>query len=100
MRQLKDTSNKRISPHLQDVCSTCQGSGLQACSNCDGQGSYNTYGMVVVCKSCKGSGNVLCRSCFKGDPWDVDMARAMTEKRRKAALLGFRKPPPQDEIMQ
>lgn len=34
----------------QEACGTCQGSGLQACYNCDGQGSYETYGVVVVCK--------------------------------------------------
>ncbi|CAM9144883.1 unnamed protein product [Laminaria digitata] len=84
----------------KDVCSTCRGSELQACSNCDGQGSYKTYDVVVVCKSCKGSGNVLCRSCFTGDPWDIEAARTQAEERRKSGLLGFRKPPPPDGILQ
>ena len=34
----------------QEVCRTCAGSGLQACYNCDGLGSYKTYGVVVFCK--------------------------------------------------
>lgn len=80
----------------QEACSACQGSELQACYNCDGQGSYKTYGVSVVCKGCKGSGNILCRSCFKGDPWDIEAARTRAEDRRKASLLGFRKQTPPD----
>lgn len=80
----------------QEACGVCQGSELQACYNCDGQGSYKTYGVMVLCKGCKGSGNVLCRSCFKGDPWDIEAARTRAEERRKDGLLGFRKQTPPD----
>ncbi|CAM9465701.1 unnamed protein product [Scytosiphon promiscuus] len=81
---------------MKEACSVCQGSELQACYNCDGQGSYKTYGVSVLCKGCKGSGNVLCRSCFKGDPWDIEAARTRAEERRKDSLLGFRKQTPPD----
>ncbi|CAN0471014.1 unnamed protein product [Ectocarpus sp. 12 AP-2014] len=80
----------------KEVCGTCQGSELQACYNCDGLGSYKTYGVVVTCKACRGSGNILCRSCFKGDPWDIEAARTRAEERRKDGLLGLRNPPPLD----
>eukprot|EP00903_Cladosiphon_okamuranus_P010652 g10072.t2 len=80
----------------KEVCRICAGSELQACYNCDGQGSYKTYGVVVVCKGCKGSGNVLCRSCFKGDPWDLEAARAAAAEKRAAGLLGLRRKSPPD----
>ncbi|CAM9515071.1 unnamed protein product, partial [Choristocarpus tenellus] len=64
------------------TCAVCQGTKLQPCYNCDGQGSYETYGRVVSCKCCGSSGNIICRSCFKGDPWDVEEARARARARR------------------
>lgn len=39
---------------------------------------------------------MLCRSCFKGDPWDIEAARAAAEEKRAASLLGFRKKSPPD----
>ena len=47
------------------ACSTCQGSRVVPCHNCDdASGFYVSYGQRVKCKGCRGSGRVICRACF------------------------------------
>lgn len=57
-------------------CAACGNERVVACGNCDGVGSYITYGRTVQCNCCKGTGLVICRECFAGDPWDIEGIRA------------------------
>lgn len=69
-------STKSIENDTATDCAACSNERVVACGNCDGEGSYVTYGRTVQCNCCKGTGLVICRECFQGDPWDVEGIRA------------------------
>lgn len=76
----------------QEDCAACGNERVVACINCDGIGSYVTYGRIVICPACKGTGLTICRDCFNGDPWDIEGIRATV--RAAAERLGRLPPPP------
>jgi DnaJ-class molecular chaperone len=71
-------------------CAACNNERVVGCGNCDGVGSYVTYGRTVQCPVCKGTGLVICRDCFNGDPYDIEGIRATV---RAAAERMGRLPP-------
>jgi hypothetical protein len=59
-------------------CPVCNDTRCVDCPNCEGVGTYVTYGRQVPCNCCKGRGFVMCRACFSTydeDPIDIDAIR-------------------------
>ena len=67
-------------------CGVCQNERVVGCINCEGVGSYETYGRTVTCSVCKGTGLMICKSCYAGDPEDIEGIRRTV--REAAVRLG------------
>ena len=64
-------------------CLECKETRAVPCPNCDGVGTYVTYGEQVICKACRGKGRVICRSCFSDyddDPNDIANIRRIMDR--------------------
>lgn len=68
-------------------CHGCNNEKIVPCPNCDGHGSYFSYGQVTACNSCRTQGFVVCRACFQGDPYDIEAIRADVDRRVKARKM-------------
>lgn len=65
-------------PTPRPNCPVCNDTRGVGCPNCEGIGTYVTYGRLVKCNCCKGRGFVICRNCFsayKEDPNDIEAVR-------------------------
>lgn len=70
----------------EEPCGTCHDEEVVDCSNCDGIGSYTTYGRTVQCNVCKGTGLMICRDCYDGEAEDIEGIRLTV--REAAVRLG------------
>ena len=68
------TKQQKMQEEPKD-CEFCKNERVVDCINCEGLGSYTTWGKVVQCSVCKGSGLMICKDCYNGDPEDIEGIR-------------------------